>query len=240
MIDLFLLPFAGGSKYSYNALKRHLPAHINFCSLEFPGRGSRLKEPLVYRMEQLVDDLTGSIGGSERPYALFGHSMGAIVGYLILHRKLRSKAMMPVCFIASGNDGPSHCPHKERIHQVPEGEFAEAMKAYGGLPPGLLEDDSLMRFFQPILRADFEVYETYVHQIRPKLPCAITVLCGVQDNTCSKEGLASWQDESEQRINRIELAGDHFFIYKQPERISFIISEELSRQLRLSEKFPTV
>lgn len=227
MIDLFLLPFAGGSKYSYNALKKHLPAEINFRPLEFPGRGGRLKEPLLYRMEQLVDDLAGSLGDGRRPYALFGHSMGAIVGYLLLHRQLLAKAMMPVCFFASGNDGPSRCPNGQRIHLVPEGEFAEAMNAYGGLPPGLLEDASLMRFFQPILRADFEIYETYVHKKRPKLPCPVTLLWGTDDNTCSKEGLASWQDETEQRINSIEVAGDHFFISKHPALVSRIIYDEL-------------
>ncbi len=237
MIDLFLLPFAGGSKYSYNALKRHLPADINFRPLEFPGRGARLKEPLLYRIGQLVDDVAGKLGNPERPYALFGHSMGAIVGYLLLHRLLQANAPMPICFFASGNDAPSFCPGSQQIHLVPEVEFPAAMNVYGGLPPGLLEDESLMRFFQPILRADFEIYETYVHQRRPRLPCGITVLWGEDDNTCTAAGLAAWQNETAQPIESIGVAGDHFFVLKHAELVCRIITEKIFSSLaRVTDK----
>src|SRR3978361_134198 len=86
-ITLFCLPFAGGSKYSLYFLKKVLPHNISCHFLEYPGRGTRIKEDFAEGISELVDDAYIQIAPLlEKPYAIYGHSMGAKAAYLLAQR----------------------------------------------------------------------------------------------------------------------------------------------------------
>jgi surfactin synthase thioesterase subunit len=95
MMNLFCIPFAGGNSYSYGELKRYVPESLNIIALDFPGHGKRMGEALLTNIHAMADDLYHQIKDHlNRPYAVWGHSLGGIVSYLLL-KKSKPKAGTP-------------------------------------------------------------------------------------------------------------------------------------------------
>jgi surfactin synthase thioesterase subunit len=84
-LNLFCLPYAGGNKYSYREFKAKAPSFLNLVTLEYPGRGARMGEPLSTDISQIVNGLYDQIGNllDKEEYAFYGHSMGGLVAYLL-------------------------------------------------------------------------------------------------------------------------------------------------------------
>ena len=107
-VNLILLPFAGGNRYSYRSFEEISPREIQMVTLEYPGRGTRIMEPPCLEMEQLVDDLMTKMAEMTLyPYAFFGHSMGAIVACLLTRKILERQLRPPLRLFLTGASAPS-------------------------------------------------------------------------------------------------------------------------------------
>lgn len=220
---LICLPFAGGSKYSMRFLEPLLPRHIACHFLEYAGHGGRNREPFSESMEALVDDLYGIMAPlTGTTYSIYGHSMGATVACL-LARKIRQEGKpMPQQVIVSGTDGPSVPPRTAPKHLMPRDEFLEAIRKLGGLPDEILEDQELLEYFEPVLRADFRVIEEFTYQPAERLNIPFTVVTGDEEDM-PDEDILQWQRETSLPIRLFKLPGNHFFIYEQGRELAYII-----------------
>jgi surfactin synthase thioesterase subunit len=228
-INLFFLPFAGGSSYSYSNFSSLLLPHINCVPVELPGRGKRSKEELLTDAHIIVEDIyiqIKEIIHSGEEYGIFGHSMGALLGYLLLHKIKQNNLPFPIHFFASGRGGPSYLNEREIYYLLPKQEFREKLKELGGSPKEVLEHEVLMDYFEPILRADFQVVETYLHKEQEKLKVPFSVFLGDEDKI-SLEAAKCWQMETSSPIKIHQFQGDHFFILPHVKSICNIISAEL-------------
>jgi len=106
-MQLFCFPFAGGSYYSYYPLKRFLNPRINLIPLDLPGHGRRMQEPLLSDLNDMCNDVYKQIDGElDNPYAFLGHSMGALIGYLLTQKITRMGFPGPSHLFATGRQGP--------------------------------------------------------------------------------------------------------------------------------------
>lgn len=225
-ITLFCLPFAGGSSYSYNTFGPNLSANVELFAVELPGRGKRSRESLLYDAHTVADDILNTIEpviASGKPYAIFGHSMGALLGYLVIRRLIEKKLQLPVHFFASGRGGPSYKDGREQYYKLPKKEFRETLRELGGSPKEVLEHDQLMDFFEPVLRADFQVVETYEHDAQDPFTVPVSVMTGKEDSI-SLEAAGLWQKETTLPVKVYEFDGGHFFIFDHVKEICRIIS----------------
>ena len=86
-LRLICLPFAGGGAAAYRPWLKHLPSDIEMCLVQLPGRETRMRETPYTRLDELVTDLVPALEPFlDRPYALFGHSMGALTAYELTRR----------------------------------------------------------------------------------------------------------------------------------------------------------
>lgn len=234
MIDLVCLPFAGGNKYSYMSFKKYTNSTLNIITLELPGRGKRFDEPLQTDVNLLVEDLYMQIEKKvTRPYAIFGHSMGAILTFLLAHKITTVNFSNPLHLFVSGARGPKIKRNKPYYHNLPKEEFVKKMRAMGGFPEEILINDDLMEIFEPALRADFKAIETYNYQKLNPLEYSITVLIGDQDKVTNDDAI-SWQDETIRPIEIKQYEGDHFFIFKNEKNIIELIKRKLRARLLLN------
>lgn len=225
-ITLFALPFAGGSKYAYNILKNAMPQSITFCPLELPGRGTRMRDPLLSNIHDLVEDVYDQIKNNlHEPYALYGHSMGSALVYLLTRKIIREHKPAPSHLIVSGRGAPS-CKAEKIRHLMPKDEFKDELIALGGIPSELIEDESIMDFLEPILRSDFQAIETYQHTSVEPLHIPITVLMG-KDDTPTMKDIMEWQIETVIPINVHQYPGGHFFIFNHLEQITDLMENTL-------------
>lgn len=210
-VRLFCFPFAGGNEYCYKGLEPLL-GDFDVETLALPGRGRLLAEPLLTDLEALAAKLASGMRiDSQRPYAFFGHSMGASLAYLTARNLLAATGVAPLALFLSARRGPSVAEERQR-HRLSDSLFLEELRLLGGCPAEVLEDSDLMEFFLPILRADFQALETYRHQTAPPLQIPITVFAGSEDEV-PETHLQAWQLETALPVDIRYYPGGHFYIY---------------------------
>ncbi|MBF0622399.1 MAG: thioesterase [Magnetococcales bacterium] len=225
--NLFLIPFAGGSAYSYSPLKNHFGSDINFVPLELPGRGRRMAEPLLYDLESLADDLWRQVKcHNSGPSAIFGHSMGAYLAYLLACRMTDNSFPGSIHLFLSGQKPPHEHKNGTR-HQLPKTAFINEINQLGGLPPGFLDHAELVDLFEPVLRADYTSVEVHHFHNHAPLKTPVTVLCGDQDSHVTPEQAKGWQNTTCDQFQVAQFNGGHFFLFEQPERIGHLIQRVL-------------
>jgi len=227
-VNLFCIPFAGGNAHSYRVLHEQLTQPIYPYTLELPGRGKRIREPLEANLEVVADDLFYQIKGlaNDKPYAIYGHSMGAMLGFLMIQRLREYALPMPVHFFVGSARAPSVLSKTPtRYHLDRESLYAQ-VNAMGGLPQELLESEELLDFFEPMIRNDLKALETYGDSRYPPIDVPITCLIG-QHDAIPREHMLVWQQETLQPCHIVEYNGGHFFIFEYPKEIGQLISQTL-------------
>lgn len=227
-ITLFCLPYAGGTRYSYRKYEEIAPKFIRVVVLEYPGRGSRIREPLMTDIGELVEDafrqVSDMVGGEA--YSIYGHSMGGLVGCLLTRKLAAESYKPPLHLFITGTSGPSAERRKESRHLLEKVEFLEEIRKFDGCPKEFFEDEEMVDFFEPIIRADFQASETYVHSGAEPMNVPITVITGSEEDM-EIEDIKAWQQETRQTVDFKCLPGNHFFIFQH----SFTVMEIISKKL---------
>lgn len=233
-ISLICLPYAGGSAQVYKRWTNRLHPDVRLVPAELAGRGSRMNEPFYVDVEEAVMDLLPLVMKTalkSDSYALFGHSMGSLLAYEVLHSLREEGFPLPAAVFLSGRGAP-HCEQAEssQIHMLPDDEFLGELKRFGGMPDELFEHRELLDMFLPILRADFKLIGEYEHQIRPPLPLRLAILGGKDDN-CVNGPLGEWERYATGGCEVKLFEGGHFFLHEQERDVIAVINKMLTEAL---------
>jgi surfactin synthase thioesterase subunit len=236
-IPLFCLPFAGGNKYSYRDYESKLPAFLKLVPLEYPGRGGRGNEPLLYSMDAVVEDVYNQLVkhiADKKDYALYGHSMGGLAAFLLTRKiKMAGNYKLPLHLFITGTSGPSSESRRDKKrHQLNKKEFLDEIKSLDGLPEEVLENEELLDYFEPILRADFTATENYKHCESEPLDIPFTVITGT-DEPIEEKDILLWQMEAKPAVDFKRLPGKHFFIFKHTMEVMEIITGKLQAHSKI-------
>ena len=211
---LFCLPYAGGTAAAYKTWQDSLPG-VHVCPLELPGRGARFGGPLVGDLLALVDEMAAALLPlTAIPFALFGHSMGAVLAFE-LARTLTAWGRSPRVTICAGRHAPHRASPVAPIHHLPDSALIEELQRLGGTPPEILAEPDLLEMFLPIIRADFAAHETYRYREGPPLHSPLHVLGAKDDTEAPPDCLSSWRDLTIAPIDITLFDGDHFFVQKR-------------------------
>jgi surfactin synthase thioesterase subunit len=226
---LLLLPHAGGGANTYRAWPALLPPGIEALAIQLPGRERRFGEAPLAHMDSLLDALVPAIAPLlDRPFAIFGHSMGACIGHALVHRLRAEGLPAPRLLIAAGHDAPTHARPRPPLHDLPEAAFLDALRVLGGTPPEVLANRELLDLLVPMLRADFALIASY----RPapaRFDCPVLVLDGRDDGETTPEGLAAWRDSTTAGVEAASLPGGHFFPDEQRRHVLDLVVAALRR-----------
>jgi medium-chain acyl-[acyl-carrier-protein] hydrolase len=215
-LRLFCLPFAGGGAAVFRGWADGLPASVQVCAVQPPGRETRYREPAYDRLAPLIVALADALRPYlDRPYALFGHSMGAAVVFELARELRRRGERSPERLAVSGRGAPHLPPRHGPLHTLPEPEFRAELRRMRGTPAAVLDNDELMRVFLPTLRADFAAHGTYACTAEPPLDCPVLALGGVQDPLAPYADLDAWRQHTRSSFELRMLNGDHFFLQSQ-------------------------
>ena len=232
-LRLFCFPYAGGSAAIFRTWPNNLPSHVEVCAVEYPGRGRQIKSAPLTRLEPLVEAIAPVLlPYLDKPFALFGHSMGGLVSFE-LTRLLRSQySLSPFHLFISARRAPQFPFTKPPLHILSDPDLQDELRTLNGTPKAVLESAELMQMFLPILRADFAVLETYIYIQKQPLECPITVFGGLQDQEVSHEALQAWREQTNAAFSLHEFNRDHFFIHSHQELLFKLISQELQMSKR--------
>lgn len=210
---LVCFPHAGGSASFYYPFARALAPDVEVLAVQYPGRQDRSREPGIDDVGVLADGVVAALLPllDDRPMALFGHSMGATVGYEVARRLEHGAGVRPELLFASGRRAPSR--HRaESVHLKDDEGLADHIRQLGGTYGDLLSDPDLLRMILPAVRVDYRAIETYRHRPGPELNCPVVVLTGSDDPVVTVDEAVDWSRHTTRGHTLDVFPGGHFFL----------------------------
>ncbi len=213
---LFCFPFAGGSAAAFFGWKDELSPALEVIPIEYPGRGSRWHEAPPTTVDTLIEAITDELRPRlDRPYALLGHSFGALVAFEVAKRFHQTGAIAPVRLFVSAARAPHILPREPAIHALADSEFLAELVGYGGVPEEILNNPELLSLMLPIVRHDFRLFEQYQYPGDRPLPVPISAFGGLQDKKVLAPDVLAWSRHTTKSFRVQFFAGDHFFLNDQ-------------------------
>lgn len=209
---LIILPHAGGAAHNYRVFQTRLADRFEVYCHEMPGHGRRTVESLMGDMASLTSDLSQHLPlTAGEPWIIFGHSMGALLAHSLLQNLAKNEsAFLPQAFFASSTGSPAGGQEAPVTH-LSDNAFWERICRYGGVPNEILAVPEFRAFFEPIVRQDMLVVETYQPAVMP-YPVPIHICYGEEDITIGKA--ESWSQETTMGCICHPFPGSHFYLFE--------------------------
>ena len=222
---LFCFPYAGGSALFYSRWFKYLDEDAEVFPIQLPGRESRIDEPLQRVMSVVIDKIVEEIAPLlTENTAFIGHSMGSMIAYEVAKKLAEKNMQMPKHIFLCGAVPPDMIGECEKIHMLSDDEFCEKLKGYESITSELMKYPEFYKFFLPVIKADFELIETYRFGGDWKMPCPVTIFSGTEDPYVPAEAVGQWGRFCEKEPQIITYSGNHFFLKEHTEEICEIIN----------------
>lgn len=238
-LQLFCFPYAGGGASIFTSWKSRLAPDITLLPVQLPGRESRLIEAPMDSIQEIVQSLVPAmVPYVHKPFAFFGHSMGALIAFETARQLYSQTGILPVHIIVSAKSAP-HLPYsKKQLHDLADQSFTEELRLMQGTPEEVLQNAELMQIIMPRLRADFKACETYICEPGNPLSCPMTVFGGMKDFEVTTDSLHAWQQHTTLPIDVRMFEGNHFFIHEQEQEVISAVVNILSASPVLNHAAP--
>jgi len=226
-LRLFCFPYAGGSASIYTAWSACLRT-IDVRPVQLPGRGSRFREPALTSVSSVLDAMWPAfVPLLDRPFALFGHSMGALLAFETARRLRHDGRRSPEHLFVAARRAPHVLDRDYPPLGSPDDVFVSALRELNGTPMEVLKSDELMRLVLPAIRADFELLMTYTYAAGPPLDCPMTVFGGTDDPESCAARLEGWHRYTTGSTTQVMCQGDHFFLHSAHHAVLSTIADSL-------------
>lgn len=201
---------------------------LEICAVHLPGRESRITENAFTSVDALVPALVDRLTPHlDRPYALFGHSMGALIAFETARELRRRSLPSPARIFASAFRAP-HLPDRfPNRHVLDDEAFVADLRKLAGTPDEVVADEEMMALLLPTLRADVTLCETYVHRVDDPLDVPLTVCGGEDDARVSRDELEGWRRHTRAGMELRIFPGHHFFLKSHRAAVVAAIADRL-------------
>jgi surfactin synthase thioesterase subunit/acyl carrier protein len=231
---LFCFPYAGGGPAVYSRWSESVPEWVDVVAIDLPGRGHRIDEGALDSITAAADAIVPQIlAFLDRPFALFGHCMGAILMYEVAQRLEQKHGKAAAHIFASGCMAP-HLYNSPIVHEQEDGAFLDVLKliSFSGTR-ALVEDPELRKMTFPMLRRDFRAVAGYgsSFRMRPPLTAPITGLAAENDLFAAPKAMHAWGRYTTGGYELAQLPGDHYFIECDREIVTRIVCARLAQTL---------
>jgi epothilone polyketide synthase D len=233
---LFCFPYAGGAASVFSTWPGGLPSEIEVCAIQPPGRHERLHEPLLESVEEMVAALIPALlPYLDRPFATFGHCLGAVVMFEALQQLAANHGLRSAHVFVSGAPSPLR-------YLVPcltarsQAEFLELLGFIGFGNSAVLGDEDALRHLLPAVKADFDVATRYGYVASELLDAPITAFAGREDPLAPPDSMEMWRGHTSSWFSKIVFPGEHYFIVPERETLLGIMGGELLLRLAAIEQ----
>lgn len=229
-VRLVCLPHAGGSASFFFPVATALAPTVEVLAVQYPGRQTRRQEPGIDNIPDYADQIFAALRHlDDRPLALFGHSMGAVLAYEVALRMRDARLPSPVRLFASGRRAPSRY-RDEHVHAATDEDVLAELRALSGPNQAILADPEVLAMFLPAIRSDYTAIERYRHEPGRLLDCPVTVLTGDSDPRTTLDEARAWEEHTTGPTDLRVFSGGHFFHVERSAEVISLLSRTLSGQ----------
>lgn len=225
-IRLYCLPYAGGGASVYRRWPASLGQDIEVAAVQLPGRENRITEDPDVDLAELAAAIHAH---ADRPYALYGHSLGGRHAFEIIRELRRTGATLPVKLYVGG----ARAPHTEPagpfdgLSTLDDDELLRRVIDGGGLSEEVAAEPELVALLLPIMRADFRALDDYVFVDGDPLPVPVVAFAARADRAVSLPDIQAWARHTSAGLTVQELDGDHFFLNDDTSRVTQLLAADL-------------
>ncbi len=224
---LFCLPYAGGPATLYKKWSVPLQA-FDIYGVQIAARAASGDDAVMQRVDSCVAWLIDKIAAlTSEPYALFGHSVGALLAFETARALQAMDCPLPVRLFVSGFPAPQLPRRLPAFHDLPLQKLLAVAQRLDAVPSAAFKNQDLIELLLPILRADLALAELYTYSPAPPLPVPITCFGGLADATVGRAQLSEWQDQTSSGFTLKMLPGNHMFVHSAYKRICHEIEREI-------------
>jgi len=231
-LSLLCLPCAGASATMYLRWRRFLPPWVRIVPVELPGRGARMGEAFVEDFHTLVTRICAEQNDAMRgDFAIFGHSMGALLAYGVTRRLQVSDRTLPRALLVSASAAPSQRDPTRFDDKEDDASLIADLRKQGGTPEEVFASAELMRITLDVLGADYQVCRAFAHDLAtdvPALPLSVHAFAG-RDDDIDASDICSWSQETRGLFTLDWFDGGHFFIRQHEMEFLAVLSERLNQ-----------
>ncbi|MFE9960011.1 thioesterase domain-containing protein [Micromonospora sp. NPDC005299] len=229
-VRLFCLPYAGAGASAFRRWQEGIGPDVEVLPVQLPGRENRINEDPRFDVAEVAEAVAAR---ADRPYALYGHSMGGRLGFEVVRELRRTGRPLPLRLYVGG----ARAPHVtapgpfDGLSRADDDELLRRLGDGGGLPAELFDHPELVELLLPLLRADFGRVDGYRYVPGEPLPLPIVAFSGRDDRAVTREQTAAWAEHTAAGFALHELAGGHFFLHDRLPELLALIRADLTAAL---------
>ncbi|WP_176308815.1 thioesterase [Micromonospora sp. NBS 11-29] len=226
-VRLFCLPYAGAGASAFRRWPAAFGPDVEVLPVQLPGRENRITEDPRFTVAEVADAIAAR---ADRPYAIYGHSMGGRLGFEVVRELRRTGRALPLRLYVGG----ARAPHVtasgpfDGLSRADDAELLRRLDDGGGLPAELLDHPELVELLLPVLRADLGRVDDYRHVPGEPLPVPIVAFAGTTDRAVSRAQHAAWAEHTAAGFTLHELPGGHFFLHDRLAELVALIRADLT------------
>lgn len=226
---IFAFPYSGAGSTAFFKWAQDLrDTDIDFLGVCLPGRETRLREPVINHLPDVIAQLVPAITPLlDKPYIFYGHSMGSLLAFELARALQVNHLPMPKQLFIAAFRAPNRPSPNRVLHRLSDKDFIDAIKSYGGTSQAIFDNPELVELFMPVLRGDFSLHENYQYKASPLLNCPITTFSGSEDPFAKPDFMALWQEQTQAAFSQIIYQGGHFFLHDHRVAILRRLQQEL-------------
>ncbi|GAA4834606.1 thioesterase II family protein [Kitasatospora terrestris] len=213
---LVCLGFCGGGAGAYLPWADTLAPDTELAVVCYPGREGRFAEEFLQDWDELAEDAVRAVGSvaAERPYVLFGHSMGGWMAFDVASRIQDRGGPAPQALVVSSANAPSRGLTPQDMfpsQRDSDAGLLEWMRTFGLIPAHVLGDPDLRAMAVELMRADLVVRDTFRHRGAASVGMPLQVLRGADDPVIDPDTVGQWRALATGDYRHDVLPGGHFY-----------------------------
>lgn len=229
---LFCLPYSGGGASMYYGWQRLLGPQVEVAPIHLPGREDRANEPLSHSAEAIAEAIAVAVADrGDRPYAIYGHSMGAWLGFEVIRVLRRRGAQLPFRLYPAACLPPDVTWPLTACVELPDDDFLNVLVERLNAPAQAWAIPELRALALPVLRADFAWIAGYQHKVEPPLAVPLVGLAGADDAEAGSLPMLGWSRQTSESFRLHTVPGDHFFVRSAAAEVTSLLSTDMLQAL---------
>ena len=233
LVSVLCISCAGGGASQFRNWQHSVPDSISILAVQLPGREDRFRERPYERLDDVIYDLAEACADLvKEDLAIFGHSLGGLIGFELAREFRRRQWQTPVRLFVSSVRSPELPNRHPPLSRLPRSELLKALDDLGGMSQEMLHNRELIDFWLPSLRADLGLFESYKYRPEPPLDCPISAFGSISDVRVLPFELTGWRDQTKCDFRLRYFPGNHFFLRQHGDCLVGTVSEDLQKLLK--------